>query len=62
VLRIFVRKAVMKIYEPAKKGGHRGIRTHKEVKDKPQGKVSLQNLYSPSYKEGMRLLKEYKTK
>ena len=52
----------MKIYEPAKKGGHRGIRTHKEVKDKPQGKVSLQNLYSPSYKEGMRLLKEYKTK
>jgi hypothetical protein len=39
VLRIVVRKAVMKMYEPAKqkKGRHWG-RTHREITDIPQRK------------------------
>lgn len=46
MLRTFVRKAVMKMYEPAKKkkkAEHWGIRTHKEIKDILQREKRWQN-------------------
>jgi hypothetical protein len=49
VPRIFVRKVVMKLFEPAKKKGHWGIRTHKKIKDIIQREQRLKNVKIPSY-------------